>query len=64
MPDLDTEHPYVIETLYSWIRELVQTYSIDLLRVDTVKHIRKSFWPGFEKSAGVACMGEVLHGGA
>lgn len=26
--------------------------------------VRKTFWPDFEKAAGVFCTGEVLHGGA
>jgi alpha-amylase len=30
--------------------------------VDTVKHVRKSFWPDFVRAAGVASMGEILHG--
>ena len=63
MPDLNTESPYVVKTLHAWIRHLVETYRIDALRVDTVKHIRKSFWPDFVRSAGVVAMGEVLHGG-
>lgn len=63
MPDLNTESPRVVRALHSWIQALVQTYHIDALRVDTVKHIRKDFWPDFVRSAGVASMGEVLHGG-
>jgi alpha-amylase len=63
LPDLNTEIPEVYNTLYEWIQELVQKYGIDGLRLDTVKHIRKSFWPKFCKYAGVFAMGEVLHGG-
>ncbi len=63
MPDLNTESPHVVQTLHRWIRDLVKTYEIDALRVDTVKHIRKSFWPDFVAKAGVVSMGEVLHGG-
>ncbi|KAK4684870.1 hypothetical protein P7C73_g5293, partial [Tremellales sp. Uapishka_1] len=62
MPDLDTEHPFVIHTLLEWIADLVREYQIDALRIDTVKHIRMDFWPEFVDKAGVACMGEVLHG--
>ena len=63
MPDLDTESPYVVRTLHAWIHDLVKKYNVDALRIDTVKHIRKDFWPDFVRSAGVAAMGEVLHGG-
>jgi hypothetical protein len=63
MPDLNTENPHVVNTLYRWVHDLVQTYKIDALRIDTVKHIRKDFWPGFVNAAGVASIGEVLHGG-
>lgn len=35
---------------------------VDGLRVDTVKHVQKSFWPGYNKAAGVYCVGEVFDG--
>ena len=63
MPDLDTESPHVVKTLHTWIHDLVQAFSIDFLRIDTVKHIRRDFWPDFIRVGGVAAMGEVLHGG-
>ncbi|PQE16480.1 Acid alpha-amylase protein [Rutstroemia sp. NJR-2017a BBW] len=62
LPDLDTENPTVVQTLQAWISAVVKRFKIDGLRVDTVKHVRKSFWPGFVRSAGVWCMGEVLSG--
>ncbi|ODO01867.1 hypothetical protein L198_02595 [Cryptococcus wingfieldii CBS 7118] len=62
MPDLNTESPRVISLLNTWISNLVQTFNIDLIRIDTVKHVRKDFWPGFVEAAGVGAMGEVLHG--
>ncbi|WVR03431.1 hypothetical protein IAU60_000422 [Kwoniella sp. DSM 27419] len=62
MPDLNTESPHVISALHSWIRDLVKVFEIDALRIDTVKHVRKDFWPDFVKAAGVVAMGEVLHG--
>ncbi|RXK37283.1 hypothetical protein M231_05425 [Tremella mesenterica] len=62
MADLNTEKPKVVGALHTWIRQLVQKYSIDALRIDTVKHIRKDFWPDFIFQAGVAAMGEVLQG--
>lgn len=63
MPDLNTENPHVVNTMYRWVQDLVKTYKVDALRIDTVKHIRKDFWPGFVQAAGVAVVGEVLHGG-
>lgn len=42
---------------------MVIEYNADGLRIDTVKHVRKDFWPGYEATAGVFCTGEVLHGG-
>lgn len=37
-------------------------YVVDGLRVDTVKHVQKDFWPDYNKAAGVYCVGEVLDG--
>jgi alpha-amylase len=62
LPDVNTELPEVYTTLYLWIRQLVETYAVDGLRLDTAKHIRKSFWPGFVQAAGVYAIGEVLDG--
>lgn len=35
---------------------------VDGLRIDTVKHVQKSFWPGYNSAAGVYCVGEVFDG--
>jgi alpha-amylase len=35
---------------------------VDGLRVDTVKHVQKNFWPDYGKAAGVYCIGEVFDG--
>jgi alpha-amylase len=37
-------------------------YTVDGLRIDTVKHVQKSFWPGYNSAAGVYCVGEVFDG--
>jgi alpha-amylase len=37
-------------------------YSVDGVRIDTVKHVRKDFWPAFANAAGVFTLGEVLEG--
>lgn len=35
---------------------------VDGLRIDTVKHVEKDFWPGYVQAAGVYAVGEVLNG--
>ena len=62
LPDVDTENPFVIEVYNKWIQSLVSVFGVDGLRIDTVKHVRKSFWPGFRSAAGVFSLGEVLDG--
>ena len=62
--DLNTENDYVVSTLNSWIHDLVLDYGIDGIRIDTVKHIRKDFWPDFNAAAGVYSVGEVANGDA
>ena len=58
--DLDTENPAIVKTMQNWIKNLVTTYDIDGIRIDTVKHVRKDFWPAFASAAGVYTLGEVL----
>lgn len=41
---------------------MVSTYSIDGLRVDSMKHVETSFWSGFNSAARVYLIGEVYHG--
>ena len=60
LPDLNTENPTVVSKLLDWIQKLVHGYGADGLRIDTVKHVRKDFWPDFAKAAGVFTIGEVL----
>lgn len=59
LPDVDTTRDEVREMYGSWIKELVANYSIDGLRIDSVKNMEKSFWPGFNEAAGVYVVGEV-----
>ncbi|KAJ6505398.1 GH13 alpha-amylase precursor [Mycena sanguinolenta] len=62
LPDIDTEDEDVVDTLYQWIKATVAQYAIDGVRIDTVKHIRHDFWPGYAASAGVFTLGEVESG--
>ncbi len=59
--DIDTENSTVVQEWNSWVTSFVNTYSVDGLRIDTVKHIRKDFWPAFASAAGVFTIGEVRH---
>ncbi|KAL8948104.1 MAG: hypothetical protein Q9222_005683 [Ikaeria aurantiellina] len=60
--DVDTTDPFVVQTFTEWIKLLVTVFAVDGLRIDTVKHVQKSFWPGFNSAAGVYCLGEVFDG--
>lgn len=60
LADINTEDQTIVDTWNTWVGDLVKNYSIDGLRIDTVKHVRKDFWPEFAKSAGVFTIGEVL----
>ncbi|ORX38512.1 glycoside hydrolase superfamily [Kockovaella imperatae] len=64
LPDLNTESQHVIDYWYDWVPKLVSNYSIDALRIDTVKHVDMAFWPGFTQAAGVYSVGEVWNGDA
>ncbi|RPD58617.1 glycoside hydrolase family 13 protein [Lentinus tigrinus ALCF2SS1-7] len=60
LADLNTEDDGVVSKMNSWIKGLVSDYDIDGIRIDTVKHVRKDFWPDFASSAGTFTIGEVL----
>lgn len=62
LPDLNTGSATVKKVLNDWISWLVTEYSFDGIRIDTVKHVEKSFWPDFQKAAGVYAIGEVWDG--
>lgn len=48
--------------LLEWIRDLVQKYRIDGIRIDTVPEVPKWFWKQFQDAAGVYAVGEVFDG--
>jgi len=62
LADLKQENDYVRTTLLSWIRDLVQKYKIDGLRIDTVPEVPKWFWSQFTQASGVYTVGEVFDG--
>ncbi|KAL4996446.1 glycoside hydrolase superfamily [Aspergillus recurvatus] len=60
LPDLYTEHQDVQNTLISWAKDVVKTYSIDGLRIDAAKHVNTGFLRAFSDSVDVYVTGEVL----
>ncbi|CAE7027619.1 hypothetical protein P3342_006017 [Pyrenophora teres f. teres] len=62
LPDINTSLTSVRDTFKTWISYLVKEYSFDGVRIDTVKHVEKDFWPGFATAAGVYSIGEVFDG--
>ncbi|KAF2023956.1 glycoside hydrolase [Setomelanomma holmii] len=62
LPDIDQTASNVTAVLNTWISWLVKEYSFDGVRIDTVKHVSKDFWPGFSSAAGVYTIGEVFDG--
>ena len=61
LADVNTEDNNIVETYNNWIKALVKNNTIDGIRIDTVKHVRKDFWPNFASSSGVYTIGEILH---
>ncbi|KAI6602090.1 hypothetical protein ACKVWC_010890 [Pyricularia oryzae] len=59
LPDLNTEDPKIRTLLTDWIKWIVSEFKVDGLRIDTVKHVEKGFWPGFAWASGVYTLGEV-----
>ena len=59
LPDVRTEDQNVVDAYSEWISELVANYSIDGLRIDSVKDVDKASMPPFCQAAGVYCLGEV-----
>ncbi|RYP49609.1 hypothetical protein DL768_004730 [Monosporascus sp. mg162] len=62
LPDLDTGKGEIRALFQEWISWLVKEYGFDGVRIDTVKHVEKDFWPGFSSAAGVYTIGEVFDG--
>jgi len=60
LADLDTENTKVINYWNDWIKKLISDYSIDTIRIDTVKHVPHTFWSQFINNVNVFNQGEVL----
>lgn len=62
MPNVETTLPSFRETYNTWIQTWISNYSIDGLRIDSVKNVGIEFWAGFQPSAGIYTVGEVSDG--
>lgn len=62
LADLNTTRSDVRTYYQNWIKTLVSNYSIDGLRIDTVKHVEMSFWQPFQSAAETYAVGEVFEG--
>src|SRR3954454_16827109 len=47
LPDVKTEDGNIRQLYMTWVNDLVSNYAFDGIRVDTVKHVEKDYWPGF-----------------
>jgi len=61
LPDLKQENEWVANTLCNWVKDLMQKYDFDGVRVDTVPLVPKSFWSGYKKCVGAFTLGEVFN---
>jgi alpha-amylase len=63
LPDIRTENATVRQLYSAWIKDLVTTYSIDGLRIDTALEIEPEFWTdgGVKEAAGVYLLAEINH---
>ena len=62
LPDLKQENEFVTEKLVEWIKDLVNKYNLDGIRIDTIMEVPKWFWDKFRESAGVFQIGEAFNG--
>ncbi|KNG46827.1 carbohydrate-binding module family 20 protein [Stemphylium lycopersici] len=62
LPDINTGNSAIRTLLQDWVSWLVKEYNFDGVRIDTVKHVEKDFWPGFSAATGVYNIGEVFDG--
>jgi alpha-amylase len=50
---LDQGNSYVRQYLKDWIKNLVQKYKFDGIRIDTIPEVPKDFWSEYGQAAGV-----------
>ncbi|KAJ3278785.1 hypothetical protein HDU76_009740, partial [Blyttiomyces sp. JEL0837] len=62
LPDLNTEDYNTQQWLYKTAGDIVSKYKPDGLRIDTFRHIPKTFWPGFQSAINnTFAFGEVAY---
>ncbi|KAI0178492.1 glycoside hydrolase family 13 protein [Hypoxylon sp. FL1284] len=64
LPDLNTQSSDIRSLYQEWISWLVTEFDFDGVRIDTVKHVEKDYWPDFSSAASVYTIGEVFDGDA
>lgn len=62
LPDVRTEDPDIAAQWNDWIADMVSTYSLDGLRLDSAIEVNPSFWPDFADASGVYFVGETYNG--
>lgn len=62
LPDVKTEDSGIAGQWNSWIANMVSTYGIDGLRIDTAIEVDTGFWSGFGNAADVYFVGETYNG--
>lgn len=53
LPDLDQSNDYVRNYLKDWVKNLVNDFGFDGIRIDTIPEVPKEFWSEYGESAGV-----------
>jgi len=62
LPDLKQEDSFVGSYILDWVKNIINKYHIDGLRIDTTPEVPKWFWDQYSSSAGVFTIGEVFDG--
>ena len=53
LPDLNQDNRYVREYLINWIKQVVDKFDFDGIRIDTIPEVGKDFWSEYTQSSGV-----------
>ncbi|KAG9602650.1 alpha-amylase, partial [Aureobasidium melanogenum] len=64
LPDLRVEDSNVQDMFATWIKQLVQNYTIDGLRIDSAAEVSKDSLANFESAANMYAIGEVFNNNA
>lgn len=64
LPDVASENGDVYTAMVNSVVDIVKTYGIDGIRLDTARHVPKEYLTQFQDAVGVYVTGEVLDGNA